>query len=228
MVLRSLFFNKIFHCLRNRFVHKECLLFLLVLPLLETSTKDYFTKYYSGVGYNVCIREPRDVCWSLVWRDGPSVGMNWSRAQRLWMRHYRDLLKNLKNVPALVVSYENWFNPHTCNTQVESLANFVGKSCTKKQQESALALVQPEFNHGGVNRLPKVDRAVRRAHSRLLKPGMIAEGEARQLGRDSAALEINQLLQALRERIHLLWIQTPWGRNRLYLTCPLAFWTIFG
>ena len=163
----------------------------------------------------ICIREPRDVCWSLVWRDGPSVGMNWSRAQRLWMRHYRDLLKNLKNVPALVVSYENWFNPHTCNTQVESLANFVGKSCTKKQQESALALVQPEFNHGGVNRLPKVARAVRRAHSRLLKPGIIAEREARQLGRDSAALEINQLLQALRERIHLLWIQTPWGRNRL-------------
>ena len=59
----------------------------------------------------ICIREPRDVCWSLVWRDGPSVGRNSSRAQRLWMRHYRDLLKNLENIPALVVSYENWFNP---------------------------------------------------------------------------------------------------------------------
>ena len=44
----------------------------------------------------ICVREPRDVCWSLVWRDGPSVGMNWSRAQRLWMRHYRDLLRDKK------------------------------------------------------------------------------------------------------------------------------------
>ena len=43
----------------------------------------------------MCVREPSDVCWSLVWRDGPSVGMTWSRAQRLWMRHYKDIINNL-------------------------------------------------------------------------------------------------------------------------------------
>ena len=163
----------------------------------------------------ICIREPRDVCWSLIWRDGPSVGMNWSRAQRLWMRHYRDLLKNLENIPALVVSYENWFNPDERDAQVKSLANFIGKSCTKKQIESVVRIVKPEINHGGVNRLAKVDRAVRRAHSRLLKPGIIAKTEARKLRHDSAALEINRLRQALRERLHLIWIQTPWGGKTL-------------
>ena len=43
----------------------------------------------------ICVREPRDVCWSLVCRDGSSVGMTWSRAQRLWMGHYKDLLQGL-------------------------------------------------------------------------------------------------------------------------------------
>ena len=73
----------------------------------------------------ICVREPRDVCWSLVKRDGSSVGMSWSRAQRLWIQHYKELIHGLENIPAFVVSYENWMNPDQAEAQLKALARFL-------------------------------------------------------------------------------------------------------
>ena len=113
------------------------------------------------------------------------------------------------------MTYENWLNSDVAKTQLVSLANFVGRSCTEKQQKSALELIRPEFNHGGVDQLPHVDIAVRRAHLRLIKPGIVPKAEARRLECYSVALEINRLHRALRERLHLYWLKTPCGRHTL-------------
>ena len=111
----------------------------------------------------ICVREPRDVCWSLVCRDGPSVGMTWSRAQRLWALHYKNLIHGLKNKPTFIVRYEKWLDPRAAKEQLQELANFMDISCTNEQRQRALNRIRPEFNHGGGEQVPTVDRALRRA-----------------------------------------------------------------
>ena len=63
---------------------------------LNTGLKQAAHKLGLSLCIVICIREPRDVCWSLVCRDGDSVGMTWSRAQRLWMEHYKACFAILK------------------------------------------------------------------------------------------------------------------------------------
>ena len=170
----------------------------------------------------ICVRDPRDVCWSLVCRDGPSVGMTWSRAQRLWMGHYKDLLRGLGDMPSFVVSYEKWLAPHSAKSQLQSLADFVGRSCTPQEREAALNRVRPEFNHGGVNQLPPVHWSLRRVRSILVKPDIVPARLARQVCQCSVALEINRLRQAFIERVNVLWLLTPWGRHLLGPALDLA------
>ncbi len=170
----------------------------------------------------ICIRDPRDVCWSLVWRDGPSVGMTWSRAQRLWMRHYQDLLNGLGEIPSFVVRYENWLNPNAANNQLTSLAKFVGRNYTSEQREDALNRVRPEFNHGGVEQLPQVHNSLRWLHANLIKPNVIPTNLDRQARLCGSALEVNRILQAMKERTHLIWLRTPWGRRSLGPALDLA------
>jgi hypothetical protein len=163
----------------------------------------------------ICVREPRDVCWSLVWRDGPSVGMTWARAQRLWMEHYKALIRGLGGAPAQVVLYEHWLEPHLAEAQLAALAAFLGRSCTAEQRRAALVRVRPEFNHGGVHHLPPVDRSLRRLHAGLGKSASDPASLVRQVDRCAAALERQRLRRAFCERLHLVWLQTPWGRRAL-------------
>ena len=168
-----------------------------------------------GLQLVVCLRDPRDVCWSLVWRDGPSVGMGWSRAQRLWLEHYRALLRDGAGLPAQVVQYERWLEPQQAAQQLRVMARFVGQPCGAEQEQAALARVRPEFNHGGVPSLPAVHRSLRRLHQCLGEPTRGLVRWARQAERSAAALERHRLRRAAQERCHLLWLQTPWGRRAL-------------
>jgi hypothetical protein len=163
----------------------------------------------------ICLRDPRDVCWSLVWRDGPSVGMSWGRAQRLWMEHYRALLNDLQGIPAAVVLYEAWLQPPQAQHQLQALAHFLALQPSTDQLQAGLQRVRPEFNHGGGPQLPQVHHSLRHLHRTLAQVPQVPAGWARQARRSAAALERHRLRQALHERCHLLWLRTPWGRRAL-------------
>lgn len=163
----------------------------------------------------ICVRDPRDVCWSLVWRDGPSVGMGWSRAQRLWLQHYRALLRDGAGLDAHVVVYERWLQPAWAAEQLCGLAAFLDQPCGSAAVQAALARVRPEFNHGGAPRLPPVHRSLRQLHHRLCQPKGGMARWAREAERCAVALERHRLRRAAQERLHLLWLRTPWGRRAL-------------
>ena len=163
----------------------------------------------------ICVREPRDVCWSLVRRDGPSVGMTWSRAQRLWMQHYKQLLNNLGRTPAFIVSYENWLETHTARAQLDDLARFIGHSYQHEQKQDALARIKPEFNHGRNQKLPPVDSSIKRLHAYLTKPKVDVSRLGSHACKYSLKLEQNLRIKSIVERININWIQTPWGRRYL-------------
>ena len=170
----------------------------------------------------ICVRQPSDVCWSLVCRDGSSVGMTWSRAQRLWIGHYKALLQGLDGAPAFVVRYEHWLDPRAANDQLQALAQFVGRSCNPKQRQAALGRVRPEFNHGRAYQLPSVDTSLRRLYTRLVNPSIEPASLDRFVDRCVAALELRRLGQAIRERLHLAWLRTPFGRSSLGAALDLA------
>ena len=165
----------------------------------------------------ICVRQPRDVCWSLVWRDGPSVGMSWRRAQRLWLEHYRAVLLQGRDLPARVAVYEAWLEPGLAAAQLQHLADFLGIQPTASQLQAALERVKPEFNHGGGERLPPVQRSLRRLHACLVTPTTTPahwRGMVRRATRGLARQE--QVTKALM-RARLLWLRTPWGEAQLGL-----------
>lgn len=111
----------------------------------------------------ICLRNPRDVCWSLVWRDGPLVGMGWRRAQRLWLQHYRALLVEGSGLPAQVVLYDHWLERKLAEHQLTALAQFLGLTPSIEQRAAALERVQPKLNHGS-DQLPHVSYSLRWLH----------------------------------------------------------------
>lgn len=156
----------------------------------------------------ICLRNPRDVCWSLVWRDGLSVGMGWRRAQRLWLEHYRAVLVDGRGLPAQVAVYDHWLEPTLAEPQLLALAQFLGLKPTAEQRRAALARVKPEFNHGGGDQVAPVARSLRLLHRCLRQPrtrrphqGLWAA--ARVCG---LALRAEQGLREARTHLHLLQI----------------------
>ena len=115
----------------------------------------------------ICVREPRDVCRSLVVRDGPQVGMDWNRAQRLWLEHYLAILNDSEGLSFLVTQYESWLDRIQAKEQLIKVASFIDLDCSSEKIARALERIRPEFNHGGGNQLPRIDRAVRRVHHAL-------------------------------------------------------------
>jgi hypothetical protein len=163
----------------------------------------------------ICLRQPRDVCWSLVWLDGPSVGMGWGRAQRLWLEHYRALLVQGRDLPAQVAVYEAWLQPELAQSQLQRLAAFLQLNPSAAEISTALERVQPEFNHGGGAQLPAVARSLRRLHSVLARPGAAPRRWKGVAERAAAGLRRRQRWDATRLNLQLLWLRTPWGLGLL-------------
>jgi hypothetical protein len=168
-----------------------------------------------GLKLVICLRQPRDVCWSLVWRDGPSVGMGWSRAQRLWLGHYRALLTQGRGLPAQVAIYEAWMEPSRARNQLLQLAQFLQLNPSAERIQTALEQVQPELNHGGTTQLPAVDRSLVRLHAALAAPNSRPQAWRRVARHSAATLKWHRLLQGAGIRMQLLWLRTPWGRHLL-------------
>ena len=164
----------------------------------------------------ICLRNPRDVCWSLVWRDGPTVGMGWQRAQRLWLGHYRALLMEGQGLPAQVVLYEHWLEPTLAEPQLMALAQFLGLTPSSEQRIAALERVRPELNHGGGKQLPPVARSLRLLHWTLrqnrtnrLRWGIGAVSRGCRL-----TLRAEQQWIALRSQVRLLWLLVSGDRHQ--------------
>lgn len=164
-----------------------------------------------GIKVLVCLRDPRDVCWSLVTRDGSSVGMSWSRAQRLWLEHYSALISNLSNLHAKVVLYEDWLERSTAEIQIRSVAKFLGCEVDSSKISNALQRIVPELNHGGIDRLPSVHGSLRALHHRLARSQDQTSAWVTQARRSRLSLKLGQRLQALRERLHVAFLQVPFG-----------------
>ena len=163
----------------------------------------------------ICLRQPRDVCWSLVWRDGPQVGMNWGRAQRLWIEHYRALLRDAEGLPKHIAQYEQWLQPKEAFRQLADLRAFLQLQCTDAALSEALQYVRPEFNHGGVEQLPPIDRSLLELHAALsgevkrqAQWSTIAQQAKRRLKR-------HQHINAVKLQLKVLALRTPLGRRQL-------------
>ena len=158
----------------------------------------------------ICLRQPRDVCWSLVWRDGPSVGMGWSRSQRLWLEHYRALLVDGQGLPAQVAVYERWLEPDQAQHQLREFAGFLALEASDAAISAALERIRPEFNHGG-NHLPPVDRSLRRLHTALSNRETRAARWPRAASRAARSLRRHQRWDAAWLRLRLLWVRQQLG-----------------
>lgn len=163
----------------------------------------------------ICLRDPRDVCWSLVWRDGPIVGMDWSRAQRLWLGHYRAMLRHLGDLPACVARYEAWLHPHEAQRQLSRLSAFLGLQPGAEQFRASLARIRPEFNHGGQSQLPAVDPGLRALHVLLAFATPPARVGFAQASLATLTLNTRHVARKAWTNLQLLGLRTPWVRWRL-------------
>lgn len=163
----------------------------------------------------ICLRHPRDVCWSLVWRDGPLVGMDWSRAQRLWLLHHRELLRHLGDLPAFVARYEAWLSPAEAHDQLQALAAFLGLETEAGQHRIALTRVRPELNHAAAEQLPAVNPGLKALHAGMVSPVGSPWRWKLQAELAAAALESERRLRAIWMGVQLLTLRTPWGERRI-------------
>ena len=85
-----------------------------------------------------------------------------------------------------------------------------------------MSRIRPEFNHGGVEQLPPVNRSLRWVHTSLVKQGSLTEDLAKHIERCAFYLELSRLHQAFKERLHVAWLRTPWGRLKLSDALDLA------
>jgi hypothetical protein len=163
----------------------------------------------------ICLRHPRDVCWSLVWRDGPLVGMDWSRAQRLWLQHHRALLRYLGELPAFVARYEAWLRPGEAHDQLQALATFLGVETDAEQRSIVLTRVRSELNHAAAAPLPSVSSGLQALHAGLVSPVGLAWQWRLEAELATAVLEGELRLRALWMGVQLLALRTPLGAGRL-------------
>ena len=132
----------------------------------------------------ICLRNPRDVCWSLVWRDGLSVGMGWKRAQKLWLMYYKTIYKsigssfngeNLVNgikcpgITSKIVSYEAWFQPQEASKQLASIQEFLELSSGNALACKALENIRIDLNHSKLCSELRVNKILTQLHRELAK-----------------------------------------------------------
>jgi len=132
----------------------------------------------------ICLRNPRDVCWSLVWRDGLTVGMGWKRAQKLWLMHYKSIYKsigstlngeNLVNgikcpgITSKIVNYEAWFQPQQASKQIASIQEFLEISSDNSLASKALENIRIDLNHSELCCDLRAHKTLIKLHRQLAK-----------------------------------------------------------
>ena len=117
------------------------------------------------------VRDPAEVMVSLLQRDSESAAMTAQRAQQLWWHHNRQLLLDAGELPLLVLSYGDWFEPRHRQRQLHQLSGFcLGHLAPASQLNAAATHIQPRHRRSRRNRrnLPRpIHPWVARLHSRL-------------------------------------------------------------
>lgn len=91
----------------------------------------------------LAIRDPAEVMVSLLQRDAVPAGMTAERAEQLWWRHNRQVLRDAADLPLEVIDYSRWFVD--APAQLERLALFCGHPPPSRGGNSQLlALIRPE------------------------------------------------------------------------------------
>ena len=88
----------------------------------------------------LAIRDPLEVCASLVKRDHDYTGMDGWRAQCLWWRHNIQVINDCSDIPFQVVSFSHWFSPESAQLQLKILF----PSCSAEQRRQALSAIEPK------------------------------------------------------------------------------------
>ena len=116
----------------------------------------------------LAVRDPCEVVTSLVNRDGPTVGMDSLRAQRLWWLHNLEPISVAQEIqlPLVLVDFELWFkNPQY---QLELLEQALPELCPSEvQRKNALDLINPL--HRRSQSSISLQPSVRRLYRRLLR-----------------------------------------------------------
>ena len=119
----------------------------------------------------LAVRDPAEVLTSLVRRDGPLVGMEPLRAQKLWWRHNLEVVDVAQktDLPCAVVDFDRWFQAP--ERQLENLEQALPELYPSSQQrQQALALIQPQHRRSlRSHKEPNLRFSVRRLHRRLLR-----------------------------------------------------------
>jgi len=119
----------------------------------------------------LAVRDPAEVVTSLVRRDGPLVGMDANRAQKLWWRHNLEVISAAQqaDLPWLVVDFDRWFQAP--EQQLEALEQALPDLRPSPQQlQQALALIKPQHRRSlRPKQASKVQGSVRRLHRRLMR-----------------------------------------------------------
>ena len=119
----------------------------------------------------LAVRDPTEVLTSLVRRDGPLVGMEPLRAQKLWWRHNLEVVDVAQktDLPCAVVDFDRWFQAP--ERQLENLEQALPELRPSSQQrQQALALIQPQHRRSlRSHKEPNLRFSVRRLHRRLLR-----------------------------------------------------------
>jgi hypothetical protein len=114
----------------------------------------------------VSLRDPAEVCASLLRRDGPLVGMDLERAEALWLLHHEELLTNVRGLPCQGVEYGLWFSRP--QAQLESLLGGLGLPPGKGDRAWVLAAIDQAHRRSDAATLPRpLDPAVLRRYRQV-------------------------------------------------------------
>ncbi len=118
------------------------------------------------------LRDPSEVCTSLLNRDGPLVGMDLDRAETLWCLHYSELFRDSINLPCHGVDYELWFSQP--QQQLQRIARVLQVSLGNTARSAGLASIEPALRRSRDVHLPRPVNPLIAAHYQDLRSRLIA------------------------------------------------------
>ena len=117
----------------------------------------------------LAVRDPLEVCSSLISRDASTTGMDINRAQLLWWRHNSEVINYSRkhHLSLLTINYSDWFN--NSELQLRRLLAFIPElSPCPSQIDESLSFINPSYRRSVLNQTPyNLNRSVSRLYEQL-------------------------------------------------------------
>ena len=89
-------------------------------------------------------RHPAHVARSMKAAYGLPIGLGYL----FWCQRVREFLRQAEGLPVVIVQYDRFFDPEGCQSEMERLSHFLGRSFDARQLMQALVKVRgPELRH---------------------------------------------------------------------------------